>query len=816
VRRLGLWLRWSGRDLRARWVQVAAIALIIAVGSGFYSGLSSTSAWRRQSYDASYRQSQMYDLRLTLSTGSYLGADQLRSITEQIPSAADVAGSNVRLVGAVQVDASTGERTVIVPGSVVGIDLSAGAGAVSTLSVNAGRVLDQGDDGADVAVLDPQVARFYDLPPTGTISLNGGQQLEYVGTGFTPEYFVSMDAAGHPASAGGYATVFTSLGTAQRLLGLPGQANELLVRVAPGADATQVRSEIDAAMAAAAPAVGFVWTTGADDPGRQLLYDGVDGTQRLYTIFAVLLLAGAAFGAFNLTARIVEAQRREIGVAMALGTPRSEIAVRPLLLGFEVAALGAVLGIAVGLGVEALFGDVMRGFQPLPVWKLSFQFDAFLRGAALGVILPFVAVIIPVWGAVRVHPIDAIRTSAASARGAGLSPWLARLRLPGKSLVQMPIRNVLRSPRRSLLTVLGIGVTITVLVALLGLVDSFYATIDTSRRVYAVDSDRAIVTLDRFHLAEDAEVTAISTSPVVGRSTTGIQVLGTVSSPKASLDVLLNVIDMHNEVWVPPVASGTVDDPSGGAGIVLTTRAAADLGVHVGDTIVLRHPRREGVASYALVESPVTVTGLTSMPLRYLSYMDSAQPDLMNLRGTTNVIDVTPAAGVGTDEFVRTLYGLPGVGSVQSTSVAVDSISKQLSEILGILRVIDAALLLLAALIAFNSTSINLDERSREQATMFAFGVPIRAVLAVAVVESVITGVVGTVIGIAGGRLVLNWMITRMLPDIIPDVQITDHLAARTVGIALGLGVLAVTLAPMLSYRRLARMDVPSTLRVME
>ena len=33
-----------------------------------------------------------------------------------------------------------------------------------------------------------------------------------------------------------------------------------------------------------------------------------------YAIFATLILAGAAFAAFNLTGRMVEAQRREIGV----------------------------------------------------------------------------------------------------------------------------------------------------------------------------------------------------------------------------------------------------------------------------------------------------------------------------------------------------------------------------------------------------------------------------------------------------------------------------------------------------------------------
>ena len=816
MRQVALWLRWSGRDLRGRWVQVAAIAFIIALGSGFYSGLSSTSAWRRLSYDASYRQTQLYDLRLTLSTGSYLPADQLRSIVAGIPPADQVTGSAVRLLGPVQVDASTPDRTIIVPGSVVGIDVASIPGGVSILSVMAGRGLTPADDGTDVVVLDPHFTDFYGMPSSGTISVNGGRQVSYVGTGLTPEYFVVMGAGGHQASAANFAMLFTTLGTAQSLLGQPGQANDLVLRVVPGADVDQVQRDVDQAMATTAPTIGYAWTRGPDDPARQQLYHGVASSQQLYTIFAALLLGGAAFGAFNLTVRIVEAQRREIGVAMALGTPRSRIAIRPLLLGLEVAVLGAAFGVGVGLVVNTLFGHIVRRFQPLPVWDLSFQLDAFLRGAALGVILPFVAVIIPVWSAVRVQPIDAIRTSAASARGVGLSPWLARLRLPGNSIVQLPFRNVLRSPRRSLLTVLGIAATMTVLVALLGLVDSLDATIDTSRHIYVAGSDRAIVTLDRFHLTDDADVTAIRDAPVVDRSTTEVAVLATVGADGRSLDVVLEAIDLRQGIWMPPISSGAAVAADGSPGLVLTSRAARYLGVHVGDLVTLHHPRREGATSYTFVDSTVPVVGITSMPLRYLAFMDVSNADLMQLQGTTNVMTVTPAAGVPPDEFVRTLYRLPGVGSVEAPAATVEAVSKQLGEILGILRIVDGALLLLAALIAFNSTSINLDERAREQATMFAFGLPVRTVLGIAVIESVITGVAGTMLGIVAGRGLLTWMITRMLPSIVPDIGVIDHLSSRTVWVALGLGVLAVGLAPLLSYRRLARMDVPSTLRVME
>ncbi len=79
-------------------------------------------------------------------------------------------------------------------------------------------------------------------------------------------------------------------------------------------------------------------------------------------------------------------------------------------------------------------------------------------------------------------------------------------------------------------------------------------------------------------------------------------------------------------------------------------------------------------------------------------------------------------------------------------------------------------MLLLALLIAFNSTAINMDERARENATMFAFGLPAGRVLLVSVVESLLIGVLGTIVGVVAGRLLLEWLLRVLLPSTLPDI----------------------------------------------
>ena len=129
---------------------------------------------------------------------------------------------------------------------------------------------------------------------------------------------------------------------------------------------------------------------------------------------------------------------------------------------------------------------------------------------------------------------------------------------------------------------------------------------------------------------------------------------------------------------------------------------------------------------------------------------------------------------------------------------------------------LQGAVLLLALLIAFNSTAVSMDERARENATMFAFGLPVRRVLGVAVTESLVIGVLGTAIGLVAGRLLLEWLVRVLLPGTLPDIGIIAYLAPRTTATAAALGIVAVALAPLLTLRRLRRMDIPSTLRVVE
>src|SRR5215469_3176920 len=805
-----LWLRWSWRDLRARWAQVCALAAVVALGTGSYAALLSTSAWRTQSNDASFALLHTHDVRVALAQGSTVRQGSLLDLLRRLPDAADVTGARERLIVPTQV---AGPKGVLGPGELVGTGSGPGP-AVDAVQISAGQNLSRAADGsAPAVILDRGFARQNDLPDSGMLRVAGGAQARYTGIGQSPEYFMGGGSGGATVflSQKTYAVLFSTLRTAQQLAGAAGRVNDLVLTVKPGSGVSALQGELAAALAAVRPPVSATVSARADIPSYRVLYEDIKGDAELWRAIAILLLAGAAFAALNLTTRVVEAQRREIGIGMALGVRPGLLAVRPLLFAAQVALIGMLLGAGVGYLVGIPLARVFQDLLPLPVWRTPFQGATFAQAAVIGFVLPFAAAAWPVWRAVRVQPVDAIRVGHLAARGNGLAPLLRWLRLPGRGYHQIPLRNVLRTPRRSALTLLGIAAAIATLVTIVGLLDTIRATLDTaSAGLLRTAPTRVTVSLDSYYPARGAVVARVRALPEAGAVQAGLLVPGTVRSHGRSVDVGAEVLPA-GPAWTPQLSAGRL-----AGGLVLSRKAAADLAVSVGSVVTFRHPQAAG-GGLRTADTTMRVAGIDSSPMRVYAYLDSATAaPVFGLAEMANMLTVLPSAGHSAADVQRALLNVPHVASAQSVQAATDGLRASLDQFSGILNVAAGVALLLVLLIAFNTAAIGTDERSREHATMMAFGLPVRTVLGMTATESVLVGVLGTVTGVAAGYGLLAWLTATTIASVMPEIGVTAAVSAGTVAAAVALGVAAVAAAPLFTLRRLRRTDIPATLRVVE
>jgi putative ABC transport system permease protein len=357
------WVRWSLRDLRAHWAAVVAIAVVIAIGTGVYAGLASTSTWRRLSNDASFAATNVHDLRATAAPGTFLDEGQLHDLVASLPSAGQVADATERLVVDSQLEADTENGTALVTARVVGGTLD--SRAVDRVWVRDGSTP---QPGSGTGVLEAKFADFHHLPATGTVRLAGDRPVAYSGVGIAPEEFYVAGPEGTVMAEADLATVYLHLADAQTLVGRTDAVNDVVLTVRPGGDIDRVERDLRTA-AAQFTGAGLVVTGARDVDAVRVLYEDIDNDQQFFTAFALLVLVAAALAAFNLVNRIVDAQRREIGIGMALGAPRRHLSVRPLLVGAQIALFGVVAGIGIGLIVARAMQGLLESMLPLPEYR---------------------------------------------------------------------------------------------------------------------------------------------------------------------------------------------------------------------------------------------------------------------------------------------------------------------------------------------------------------------------------------------------------------------------------------------------------------
>jgi putative ABC transport system permease protein len=99
---------------------------------------------------------------------------------------------------------------------------------------------------------------------------------------------------------------------------------------------------------------------------------------------------------------------------------------------------------------------------------------------------------------------------------------------------------------------------------------------------------------------------------------------------------------------------------------------------------------------------------------------------------------------------------------------------------------------------------------------MGAFGTPIRTSIRILMIESLIMGVLGTILGFFAFAPIVIDIVQMRVTEAMNEVHIASFLYPESLFLIVGIGIVLVTLIPLFSIRKLTRMDLPSALRVVE
>jgi len=527
----------------------------------------------------------------------------------------------------------------------------------------------------------------------------------------------------------------------------------------------------------------------------------------LLAVITLLALLSALVLVSNTMTTLIAEQTGEIGVMRAIGARRRQVAFVYLRTALLLGALGAVLGVALGVVISSL----LAGYFGQMFWAIDVGFgvDPVVVVASLivGLVAPPLAALPAIRRAVRTDLREALEATGSPLGGEGAVDRALRRAAFLPRTAQIGLRNVGRRKRRSFATAAIVALAAGNLLATMGLAASVTET------TQAEWGD---------HL-EDVRIWTAGRETFDARAEEAIRSVDGVAEVQPALVNEVTVDGEEAFVWGVPHEPlfryrisegrwfGAEEDRAAEPVAVIERSIAEATGVSVGSVVPLDTAagpvelRIVGVAENQQENGTVlfvpltTVRELLDVPAGASTYWikaDSSDEAFVD-RTTTAVEDELAALGYGVGTEITYVATAENVAANRTITTTI--------AVLGFLIV------LMSLVGLANAVTTNVLERTREIGVLRCIGARARDVRRIFATEGVALALLGWAMGVPLGY-VLNRALVWMVQEVV-NVEFAVRFPAQNLVIALVGTVVLALLVLALPLRRAVRLRPGDALR---
>jgi putative ABC transport system permease protein len=713
------------RDIRAQRAQFIAVIVTIFLGVTMFAASYDSYQNLAASYESTFTEFRFANF--TMAGGDVAG---FARVANEQPGVESV---ELRTVG--DVPLKVGDLKLL--GRVVGMPPDTQP-AVNQLRVTGGSYLSTTEPGA--ALAEEHMADHFGLAPGSNFEVlgpAGWQSVTVAGVVSSPEYiWPARDRQELITSPDNFGVAFVPESLAREMAGTDGP-NEAIVYYVDGEEDDALTEFLLSEAAAGGATVSFARD---DQPSNAALSEDLKGFEELAVFFPMLFLAAAAMATYVMIGRLVHAQRPQIGVLLANGFTRRQVLGHYLGYGVIPGLIGAIPGAVAGVILARIITGFYTEMLSVPVTLIRFYPTTLLAGVAFGLVASVLAVLSPALLASRMAPAEAMRGSAPAGGGRPsiperIAPSLRRLPVPWR----MALRGIERNPRRTLFTVLGVVLSLTLVLVSWGMLDTIVNLMD-----------RQFVQIQR----EDA--TVHFAGPVATDDVLGLQEISGIAAAESVLQspVVLIGADRYESV-LTTFESGTAmhrffaEDGAELAlpedGLLLGDAMKDILAVAAGDTVQL------GVAGFT---TEARVADFIDEPLGTAAYASRGYVESVvgtALPATSALIRYDEGVVVG--DVRAELVDMEGVAAFEDANALYDTAQRFMIFFylfVGVMLLFGGAM---AFALIFSAMSVNIAERTREVATLLAVGTERRHISRLITAENMLVALFAIPLGLGAGYM---------------------------------------------------------------
>ena len=374
-------------------------------------------------------------------------------------------------------------------------------------------------------------------------------------------------------------------------------------------------------------------------------------------------------------------------------------------------------------------------------------------------------------------------------------------------------RNLFRYKRRFFMAIIGIAGCTALLLTGLGLQNAINDIID--KQYGEVYSFNTIVRMDADEAGQEAKDAVSAAVSSDGQEFAWVSTENKIAcAPDGDAEHRLELVcaqdaqqlqrfvQMRERVGGRPL---TLND----GGAIISEKLASQLGVSVGDTLTLYD--EDDIGNLVGDGHTVTVAGIMENYVAQYAYVTAdVYEQAMGKPADFATVYADLGEGVDRTAFSDQLLSMDGVKTVTYSDETIDSYRTMLKSVNSVVVVLVVAAALLAFVVLYNLTNINITERAREIATLKVLGFTSREVDAYIFRETILLSVIGAAIGLVLGIFMEGFVITTAEVD---QVMFGRDIHAASFAIAFALTMVFSGIVALAMRGKLRRIDMVESLK---
>lgn len=729
------------REIMDAKVRFLAITLVVVIGVGIF--VASSLAYRNleKSYEYTYEKLKFADFRVKAQRITPALVDDVENV-EGVEKVTPRIKEDLAFV----FDNHAVENKNII-GRVTGI--TEPGNTVDDLLIEEGSAFEESD--SMVCMAESHFAEFYDIKPGDTIFFEKRgvrYPVEVVGIAASPEYIVLAGEKGDFSpmlSATTMAILWMPINDVRWMAGKPIGYNELLFRVDDPDNMSGVIEEVEKILV---PSSIKEVITREDHTGNQMLKMDLEGFKSFAMFFPMLFLGIACFSIYILLSRLVYTQRPFIGVMRAIGYTKRQIMVHYLSFAFIIGVLGAVFGVILGYFLAYTITGVYADTLGIPLFKVHTVWSVIFEGMFLSMFFCLVAGIVPAYSSARQKPSIAMRGESMKQSFRmplieKVLPFISRIPL----FLKVPVRNIFRTKRRTVFTVIGLIFSVMMVLIFLGILDTadnaMYTSFNISNQfdmvaVFLENSDEAttVSRIQKVPGVEKAEPTVASDCEIAWNGT--------------SVDTMMMGLLPDTEM---KDFSTTGDDDTRitERRVLLNRWFENEQHLQTGDMVTV---------STDYNEKTFVIGGFIDEVMGNVIYLPQEEAkELLNYGTLSRSSFYVKARPDKVEEALEGVKALPGLATIIDLEEIKREVTHYMDFMYILVYVMLAFALVMAFTLTFNTITINILEREREIATMRTIGTAPWKISTMTSLENLIFGLLAIIQGIIFGNIVARYAI---------------------------------------------------------